>query len=155
MSGEGSEYNRGFGLEWKIFKKLTNMRKSDFTILVADDDPDYLFQTVSNLEKAGYKTIAVESQAEAESVIARIRPNLAIFDLMMENDDSGFILCYKIKRKYPDVPVILATAVAHETGISFSLDSETEKAWIRADRYLEKGIRAEQLDQEVMKLLKI
>ena len=155
MSGEGSEYNRDFGLEWKIFKKLTNMRKSDFTILVADDDPDYLFQTVSNLEKAGYKTIAVESQAEAESVIARVRPNLAIFDLMMENDDSGFILCYKIKRKYPDVPVILATAVAHETGISFSLDSETEKAWIRADKYLEKGIRAEQLDQEVMKLLKI
>jgi hypothetical protein len=45
--------------------------------------------------------------------------------------------------------------VAHESGISFSLDSETEKAWIRADKYLEKGIRAEQLDQEVMKLLKI
>ena len=86
------------------------MKKSDFTILVADDDPDYLFQTVFNLEKAGYKTMAVESQAEAESVIAKFKPNLAIFDLMMESDDSGFILCYKIKRKYPDVPVILATA---------------------------------------------
>jgi CheY-like chemotaxis protein len=131
------------------------MKKSDFTILVADDDPDYLFQTVFSLEKEGYRTIAVESQAEAESVIARIRPSLAIFDLMMENDDSGFILCYKMKRKYPDVPVILATAVAHETGISFSLDSENERTWIRADKYLEKGIRPEQLDQEIMKLLKI
>jgi len=131
------------------------MRKSDYTILVADDDPDYLYQTITHLEKAGYKTVAVESQAEAESVIARLKPSLAIFDLMMENDDSGFILCYKIKRKYPDVPVILATAVARETGISFSLDSETEKSWIRADKYLEKGIRAEQLDQEVMKLLRI
>jgi two-component system alkaline phosphatase synthesis response regulator PhoP len=131
------------------------MKKSDFTILVADDDPDYLFQTVFSLEKAGYKTVAVASQTEAEAVIARIKPNLAIFDLMMESDDSGFILCYKIKRKYPDVPVILATAVAHETGISFSLDSENEKSWIRADRYLEKGIRPEQLDQEIMKLLKI
>ena len=40
------------------------MKKSDITILVADDDPDYLFQTVFNLEKAGYKTVAVESQAE-------------------------------------------------------------------------------------------
>ena len=97
----------------------------------------------------------VGGQAEAESVISKLKPSLAIFDLMMENDDSGFILCYKIKRKYPDVPVILATAVAHETGISFSLDSEAEKSWIRADRYLEKGIRAEQLDHEVMKLLKI
>lgn len=131
------------------------MRKSDLTILVADDDPDYLFQTITNLERAGYRTMAVESQAEAEAVINKFKPSLAIFDLMMESDDSGFILCYKLKRKYPDVPVILATAVAHETGISFSLDSEAEKSWIRADRYLEKGIRAEELDQEIMKLLKI
>ncbi len=131
------------------------MNKGSFTILVADDDPDYLLQTVSTLERSGYKTIAVESQAEAELFISKSRPDLAIFDLMMENDDSGFILCYKIKRKYPDVPVILATAVSHETGLSFSLDSEHERSWIRADRYLEKGIRAEQLDQEVMKLLKL
>jgi two-component system, OmpR family, response regulator len=84
-----------------------------------------------------------------------MKHDIAVFDLMMENDDSGFILCYKLKRRYPDVPVILATAVSHETGMSFGLDSEQERAWIRADRYLEKGIRAEQLDQEIMKLLKI
>ncbi len=41
------------------------MKKSVMTILFADDDPDYLFQTVFNLEKAGFKTIAVMSQAEA------------------------------------------------------------------------------------------
>jgi CheY-like chemotaxis protein len=131
------------------------MKRSDFTILVADDDPDYLFQTVTNLKRAGYKTVAMESQSEAESYISRYKPDLAIFDLMMENDDSGFILCYKLKKKYPDVPVILATAVAKETGISFSLDSEGERNWIRADRYLEKGIRAEQLDMEITKLLKL
>jgi len=131
------------------------MEKSDFTILVADDDPDYLFQTVNNLGRAGYKTVAVESQAEAESVIQKMKPSLAIVDLMMEYEDSGFILCYKIKKKYPDVPVILATGVAHETGISFSLDSESEKSWIKADRYLEKGIRPEQFDMEIMKLLKL
>ncbi len=131
------------------------MNKSDITILVADDDPDYLYQTVFNLEKAGYKTVAVESQSEAESVIDRFKPNLAIFDLMMESDDSGFILCYRIKKKYPDVPVILATAVSHETGLSFSIDSGNERSWIRADVYLEKGIRPEQLDQEIVRLLKL
>jgi CheY-like chemotaxis protein len=131
------------------------MNKSEITILIADDDPDYLFQTVFSLEKAGYKTLAVESQAEAESVIEKFKPHLAIFDLMMESDDSGFILCYKMKKRYPEVPVILATAVSRETGLSFSLDSQLEKSWIRADRYLEKGIRPEQLDQEVMKLIKL
>jgi two-component system alkaline phosphatase synthesis response regulator PhoP len=131
------------------------MKKSDFTILVADDDPDYLFQTVFNLERAGYKTVTAGNQAEAESVIARFKPDLAIFDLMMESDDSGFILCYRIKKKYPDVPVIIATAVARETGMTFSLDSEKERMWIRADRYLEKGIRPDQLDHEIMKLLRL
>jgi CheY-like chemotaxis protein len=131
------------------------MKKSNYTILVADDDPDYLYQTITNLERSGYKTVAVENQSEAELYISKFKPDLAIFDLMMENDDSGFILCYKIKKKYPEVPVILATAVSHETGLSFSLDSEHEKSWIRADRYLEKGIRAEQLDQEIMNLLRL
>lgn len=131
------------------------MNKSDCTILIADDDPDYLFQTVFNLERSGYKTVAVESQAEAELIISKFKPHLAIFDLMMESEDSGFILCYKIKKKYPDVPVILATAVSHEIGLSFSIDSEQEKSWIRADKYLEKGIRPDQLDQEIMKLLKL
>jgi CheY-like chemotaxis protein len=131
------------------------MNKSDFTILVADDDPDYLYQTIFSLERSGYMTVAVESQAEAESYISKFRPDLAIFDLMMENDDSGFILCYKMKKRYPDVPVILATAVSKETGLTFSLDSDDEKNWIRADRYLEKGVRPEQLDMEIEKLLKI
>jgi CheY-like chemotaxis protein len=131
------------------------MTKNNYTILIADDDPDYLFQTVFSLEKSGYKTVKAESQAEAEAILKKLKPDLAIFDLMMESDDSGFILCYKLKKMYPDVPVILATAVARETGMSFSIDSEKEKDWIRADLYLEKGIRAEQLDQEIMKLLRL
>jgi CheY-like chemotaxis protein len=84
-----------------------------------------------------------------------MKPDLAVFDLMMESDDSGFILCYKLKRRYPEVPVILATAVSRETGITFGLSSDQDRDWIRADLYLEKGVRPEQLDQEIKKLLKI
>jgi two-component system alkaline phosphatase synthesis response regulator PhoP len=131
------------------------MVKNSFTVLIADDDPDYLFQVAFHLRKAGYEVVAVESQAEAEQVIMKMKPDIAVFDLMMESDDSGFILCYKLKRKYPEVPVILATAVARETGVSFGLNSEQEREWIRADLYLEKGVRPEQLDQEIRKLLKL
>lgn len=131
------------------------MTKNSFTVLVADDDPDYLFQVAFYLRKAGYEVVAVESQSEAEQVILKMKPDIAVFDLMMESDDSGFILCYKLKRKYPDVPVILATAVARETGVSFGLSSEQEREWIKADLYLEKGVRPEQLDQEIRKLLKL
>ena len=131
------------------------MSQKQYIVLLADDDPDYLFQVAFYLRKAGFEVVAVESQAEAEQVISRIKPDIAVFDLMMENDDSGFILCYKLKRKYPLVPVILATAVSRETGITFGLNSSQDREWIRADLYLEKGVRAEQLEQEIRKLLKI
>jgi two-component system alkaline phosphatase synthesis response regulator PhoP len=131
------------------------MSKKVYTILLADDDPDYLFQVAFYLRSSGYEVVAVESQAEAEQVITKMKPDLAVFDLMMESDDSGFILCYKLKRRYPEVPVILATAVARETGITFGLSSDQDRDWIRADLYLEKGVRPEQLDQEIKKLLKI
>lgn len=122
---------------------------------LADDDPDYLFQTRLKLESFGFEVISCDSQAEAERILENLKPDICIFDLMMENDDSGFILSYKTKRKYPDVPVIIATAVASETGISFSLETEMDRNWIKADLYLEKGLRADQLHREISKLLKI
>jgi CheY-like chemotaxis protein len=122
---------------------------------IADDDPDYLFQTKVNLERFGFQVVSADSQREAEQILETLKPDLCIFDLMMENDDSGFILSYKTKRKYPDVPVIIATAVAAETGISFSLENSVDRNWIKADLYLEKGIRADQLHREISKLMNI
>ena len=120
-------------------------------ILLADDDYDYLFQIQTKLEKLGYEVITAESQKEAESIIKQTKPNLAIFDLMMENDDSGFILAYRLKNRYPDVPVIIATNVAAETGISFRLQEQSN--WIKADLYLEKRIQTQQLEENIRKLL--
>lgn len=123
-------------------------------ILVVDDDPDYLFQIKLQMEKWGCKVITAESQREAEELIQNMKPDLAILDLMMENEDSGFVLSYKMKRKYPDVPVIIATAVATETGMNFGIHSEEDRNWIKADTYLEKGVGPENLKRELEKLLK-
>lgn len=125
------------------------------TILIVDDDMDYLFQMKIKIEQFGFDTITADGQKEAETIIETTRPDLAILDLMMESDDSGFILAYKIKRKYPDVPVIIATAVTAETGMSFDINSDENKEWIKADLFLDKGIRTDQLQKEINKLLKI
>ena len=125
------------------------------TILLVDDDEDYLFQTRLNIEQFGFRVITAESQSEAEKLLETVKPDLAILDLMMESEDSGFILAFKMKRQYPDVPVIIATAVTAETGMSFSVNSEEDRKWIKADLYIEKGIRADQLHREIIKLLKL
>ncbi|MEA2107510.1 MAG: response regulator [Bacteroidota bacterium] len=124
-------------------------------ILIVDDDMDYLFQMRMHIESFGFEVVTAESQREAEKVIENTKPDLAILDLMMESDDSGFILSYKMKRKYPDVPIILATAVSSETGMSFGVNTQNDKQWIKADLYLEKGVRKDQLHKEINKLLKI
>jgi two-component system, OmpR family, response regulator len=129
------------------------MKPGSKTILIVDDDIDYLFQTQVKLERFGYKTITAESQKEAEQILEKTRPDLAILDLMMENEDSGFILSYKMKKKYPDVPVIIATAVAAETGITFDINDENNRKWIRADLFLDKGIRSDLLKAEIERLL--
>lgn len=124
-------------------------------ILIVDDDIDYIFQMKLKVEQMGFDTITAESQKEAEKVIEEVKPDLCILDLMMETDDSGFILSYKIKRKYPDVPIIIATAVTAETGMTFDVMARENQRWINADLFLDKGIRADQLHREIKKLLKL
>lgn len=131
------------------------MNTSNKTILIVDDDEDYLYQMQLAIKNFGFNVVTAESQREAEELLQQVKPDLAIFDLMMENEDSGFILSYKLKKRYPDVPVIIATAVASETGISFGVSSEEERRWIKADLYMEKGIRPDQLHREIVKLLKL
>jgi len=115
---------------------------------------DYLLQLETMLKKMGFRVETAENQKEGEDKLKKLKPDLAIVDLMMENMDSGFILSRKIKQRYPEVPVVIATAVTSETGMIFGLDSEGEKQWIKADLYLEKGLREDQLHREITRLLK-
>jgi CheY-like chemotaxis protein len=124
------------------------------TILLVDDDFDFIQQQKIQLEKAGFTVITAESQRRAEEVLAQTRPDLAIVDLMMEYKDSGFALCYHIKKKDPSIPVILVTAVTSETGLEFDAATEEERSWVKADAMLAKPMRFEQLLWEIQQLLK-
>jgi len=122
-------------------------------ILLVDDDPDYLFQIKFALEKSEFKVITAETMGEADLVIETGNPDLAIFDLMMEQDDAGFVLAYHAKRKHPGMPVILLTAVTAETGRQFGPALSGNSNWIKADLYLEKGLHPDQLIGHVKSLL--
>lgn len=124
-------------------------------ILIVDDDFDYLTQLKFQVEGFGYVVITANNRKDAEVTLETEKPDLAIYDLMMETQDSGFILAYKTKQKYPDVPVIITSAVTADTGMVFHLETKSDHNWIKADRYLEKGIRGDQLHREINKLLKI
>jgi two-component system OmpR family response regulator len=125
------------------------------TVLIADDDVDYLEQLKFHIEGFGFRTVTASNDEECLKAMNSVKPDLAILDLMMKNDDSGFILSYKMKKLYPDVPIMIVTSASSVTGISFESENETERNWIKADRFLAKGIRPDQLHREINKLLKL
>ena len=119
------------------------------TVMLVDDDIDYLNLVRMQLESS-YRIIMAQSVAEAEALLKSDPPQVAIIDLMMENMDAGFVLCHRIKRDHPTIPVIMVTAVTSETGMEF--DGDRDKNWLKADALLAKPTRAEQLVREIKRL---
>lgn len=122
-------------------------------ILVVDDDLDLLEQMTAILTAAGYEVVSADSQAAAEETILKTKADLAILDLMMEEKDSGFVLSYQLKKLFPEMPVILLTAVAGATGLSFATEQADARSWMKVDKLLDKPVRPEQLRAEVQRLL--
>jgi CheY-like chemotaxis protein len=122
-------------------------------ILVVDDDIDCLDQVTLLLESGGFEVVRAQGRAEGEEALMRMRPDLAVLDLMMEEMDSGFVLCHEVKRLYPETPVIMLTAVASATGMDFKTAAGDAKGWVQADVMLDKPVRPEQLNAAVKKLL--
>lgn len=123
------------------------------TVLIFDDDTDYLNEMKRGLEAHGYLVLEACSSEEVETVIAQQRPDLVVAGLMMEHDDTGFTLCYRIKKRYPDLPIIMVTGVAHATGFKFAAATGEERRWLKADVVLDKPVRYEQLEREIRRLL--
>lgn len=126
--------------------------KEHLTILLVDDDQDFIEQMRFMLESAGHTVHSAPGRDKALEVLEGMKPDLAVIDLMMDRNDDGFVLAYRIKKQYPDVPVIMVTAVTSETGIDFASSTDTG-GWMRADALLQKPVRFEQLDATIRRLL--
>jgi two-component system OmpR family response regulator len=124
------------------------------TLLVVDDDPDFLDQMSVQLAGAGFRVLPAGGQRQARAVLESERADLAVVDLMLENADGGFSLCHYLKSRTPAMPVILVTAVTSETGLEFDAGTAEERSWVKADVFLAKPVRLEQLVREIHRLLK-
>ncbi|MEW6508480.1 MAG: response regulator [Bacteroidota bacterium] len=116
-------------------------------ILLVDDDIDLLEQNKLLLESKGFEVVTAENAEEGLIVFQKEKPDAAIIDLIMEQMDSGFILCYKIKKTDhgKKIPVFMLTSATYETGFKFSTSSKEEKEWIKCDGIINKPVVIEDL----------
>jgi len=130
------------------------MNDRALTVLLVDDNEDFLEQMRLQLEAIGHQVVVAVGQQEFERILPDAHFDIAVVDLMMEHHDSGFVVAYHIKKKNPATPVILVTAVAAETGLVFDAATREERSWVHADVVLDKPVRVEQLEREFKRLIK-
>lgn len=106
----------------------------------------------ADLRGAGYEVTEAGSAAETQSLLQGGKFDLVLANTNLEHVDTGFSLAFHLKKDYPTLPVILMTDANQQEGLNFTLNSTSERAWIKADVLLDKPFRLEQLLYEIGRL---
>lgn len=87
------------------------MRGVSAKILVVDDTPSNIQSLAATLKPAGYQVLVATNGQQALDVMAKVRPDLILLDIMMPVMD-GFEACVNIKAnaEWHDIPIIFLTA---------------------------------------------
>ncbi|MFN3872399.1 MAG: PleD family two-component system response regulator [Ignavibacterium sp.] len=120
-------------------------------ILLVDDDLDLLEQNKILLESRSYEVLTASNSKEGWEVFKKSKPDACVIDLIMEEYDSGFVLCHRIKKDEhgKNIPVFILTSATYDTGFKFGASTSEEKEWINADELINKPVV---IDEFVQKL---
>jgi two-component system response regulator GlrR len=124
-----------------------NPPKRKARLLVVDDDPGLLRLLTIRLRAENYDVEAVESGQAALAALARVRPDLVITDLRMDQMD-GIGLLKEIQSRAPGLRVIILTA--HGT-----IPDAVQATQSGAFAFLTKPVDKMELLDQVQKALKV
>ena len=115
-------------------------------VLIIDDDHDILETTGSILEYEGFQVHSADSVTSGIELIAAVAPDIVLLDVMFpEKKTRGFEAAGEIKDTYPDLPIIVLTAINREYAFDFTADD------IRADEFLSKPVKTDRLIELINK----
>jgi two-component system, NtrC family, response regulator GlrR len=116
-------------------------------LLVVDDDPGLLRLLTIRLRAENYDVEAVESASSALAALARVRPDLVITDLRMDQMD-GIGLLKEVQSRAPGLRVIILTA--HGT-----IPDAVQATQSGAFAFLTKPVDKQELLDQVQRALKV
>jgi two-component system, OmpR family, alkaline phosphatase synthesis response regulator PhoP len=123
------------------------------TILIVDDDPDFVESNKDLLEAYGYRVMSAHDGASGLELAKQIHPDVMILDVMMATQTEGF----EVARKIPQTPelqglhVLLVTGVTKDLHLPFGF--EPDESWLPVERVLEKPIAPTRLLSEIQKAM--
>lgn len=115
------------------------------TILIVEDDPDIRRLVGELMRKEGFSIEEADGAAAMDGVLARMRPDLVILDLMLPGED-GLSICRRI-RAQDSLPILMLTAKSDEIDRVVGLE-------MGADDYLVKPFGPRELLARVRAVLR-
>lgn len=109
----------------------------NYTIFVIEDDSDLREVIHSLLVDHGYRVRSYREGTAAIKESDKVQPDLLILDLMLPNI-NGEAVCREMKKKYPDLPVIMLTGKNSKADIVRGLN-------LGADDYIAKPFDVDEL----------
>ena len=117
------------------------------TILVVDDDREFLEELADFLHTSGYNAVAISDPLEGVKAVVQIKPDLILLDLKMPAK-SGFELANDIRGlpEFSAVPIIAMSAFVRDESASFL-------SICGINKYIKKPFHPAQLVEDIEKIL--
>ncbi len=124
------------------------------SILIVDDDPDFVHGIRLILESANYRVEAAHSPKDGFAALEKGAFDLVILDVMMGRGAEGIIAARKMKKQKELTipPILMLTGIKEQTGFFFIGDPKHE-TFLPVDGFLEKPVDRAVLLKEVERLL--
>jgi CheY-like chemotaxis protein len=122
------------------------------TVLIIDDDSDFVRAIQALLETSGYKIRSAMNGRDGLQLAKTTQPDLILLDVMMSERTEGFFVLQEIRR----IPALIKTPVIVVSSIysdepTFRVDPDA--GWLPANLFLAKPIDPTRLLTEVTRLM--
>lgn len=113
------------------------------TILLVDNDKKAIQENTEFLKQSGYNVTVAETAKEALEAVSKSKPDAVVTEIMLEQVDAGFGLCYHLKKDYPELPILVVSDIVRQKEINFGVNTQEQRVWIKADAFIDKPVRPE------------
>ncbi len=122
------------------------------TVLIIDDDPDFLRAVGGLLTSSGYDVHVAHDGREGLEAAKRLRPHLILLDIMMADRTEGFFTLEQMRdvEDLQQTPVIVVSSI-YTAQPAFKVSPDA--GWLPADSFLAKPVDPARLLEESARLI--
>ena len=122
------------------------------TVLVIDDDPDFVAAIEALLTSSGYRVASASNGRDGLQEAKKLQPDLILLDVMMTERTEGFFTLQELRRvpSLSRTPVIVISSI-YSVEPAFRVSPEA--GWLPANLFLPKPVDPERLLEEAVRLI--